>query len=182
MNVGEYYLHILIFGDYMSASILYQNKNVFFSSFIAIFILLLSALLLFHFNKIPQFITLTIPSLHSVFISLLFFLLFFSGIAYGFVTKDKFKASIFGLLFSVLFSFYFVVLDPYRQYPTLDTQLFSGLSFVLMGVSISIASFFTSVDNIHLRQRLPYYLLALLFLGISVGFYLLGLSRRVWLL
>jgi len=157
-----------------------QNKNIFFALLIVAFCLLLFFILIPQINKIPNFV--------GIIIWPLLFLLFFSGIIYGFVTKDKSKAAVLGLLFSSLAGIYFAVTRGYfYDYgpPGLNyyhLQFFSFLSYVMVGVFVAAASYFASTDDINRRKRLRCYILTIIFTGIAFFLFVFPLIAWIYIL
>ena len=164
----------------MNIQTIRQNKNIFFALLIVAFCLLLFFILIPQINKIPNFV--------GIIIWPLLFLLFFSGIIYGFVTKDKLKASVLGLLFSILAgihfsaarSFFYDYGPPGLNYSYL--RFFAFLSYILMGLFIAAASYFASTDDINRRKRLRCYILTIIFTGIAFFLFVFPLIAWIYIL
>jgi hypothetical protein len=138
----------------MNITSLYQNKNNFFILFIAVFILFI--MIYFMAGSLGMLAYFVWPAL--------LFLMFFSGIVYGFVTKDKFKAALLGILFSAVLGLLYIstaslLLDSTREYPEYYyLQLSYLFSYVSAGILLAIASVFASSNEPHLSRRICYYL------------------------
>jgi len=160
----------------MNISNLYQNKNNFFILFIAAFILIIMLYFMAgSFGVLAYFIW---PAL--------LFLLFFSGIIYGLVTKDKFKASLLGFIFSIVVGLIYIstaslLIDSSREYPEYYYLQFSYLfSYASVGFSLAIASFFSSVDENNLSKRIFYYLVTGVFLTAALYLFLMQPSALIY--
>ena len=150
----------------MNIESLYQNKNNFFILFITVFILFI--VLYFMADYLGAFAYFIWPAL--------LFLIFFSGIIYGLVTKDKFRASFLGFIFPMVFGLLYIstaspLSDFAREYPEYYYfQLSYLFSYVSVGILLVIASLFASSNDLRLSQKIWYYLAACIFL--NAAFYL----------
>jgi hypothetical protein len=159
-----------------------RNKNIFFALLIVVFICILLLFILSYrnINRVPDFI-------FEISFLLLLFLLFFSGIIYGFVTKDKLKASILGLLFSSLAGIHFAITRIFfidygpsgLNYSYL--RFFAFLSYVLMGLFVAAASYFASTDTINRRKKLRCYILTIISIGIALFLFVFPLIAWIYI-
>ena len=145
---------------------LYQNKNNFFILFITVFILLI----------ILYLIADSLGALAYFIWPALLFFVFFSGIIYGLVTKDKFKASFLGFIFPMALGLVYISTTPLIfDFPPESPEYYYFrlsylFSYVSAGILLVIASLFASSNESRLSRKIWYYLAACIFL--NAAFYL----------